>query len=182
MSTLLLGAGAISSRDDSMKADIVTPTGTPMHPRDAPVARPLTHAEYGALLNLLLEAERAGARLLREYVDELPRESELRGWLHAVQRDEARNCLVLLELLREAGVEPSMATGDFHRKGLGIAGWPQRLEFLNRGQSWVARRIAVALPRVPRAVGREALQVMCESHRVNIGICTRLNDLSCAAD
>ena len=127
----------------------------------------MTQEEYGALLNLLLEAEQAGARLLREYVDELPRDAELRNRLHAIQRDEARNCLVLLELLREAGVEPSMATGDFYRKGRGIAGWPERLEFLDRGQAWVARRIAVALPRVPRPSGREALHVMCESHRVN---------------
>jgi len=157
-----------------MNANIVTPPATPSSP-DESAARPMTREEYGALLNVLLESERAGARLLREYVEQLPRDSELRGALHAIQRDEARNCLALLELLRAAGVEPSMATGEFYGKGLEIAGWPERLEFLNRGQSWVARRISAALARIPSAAGREALRAMDDSHRINIGVCAKLD-------
>jgi hypothetical protein len=135
---------------------------------------PMAPEEFGALLNVLLEAERAGARLLRDYLDELPPASEAWSRLNAVQRDEARNCLVLLELLREAGVEPSQATGDFYRKALAIDGWPQRLQFLNLGQMWVARRIGAALRRIPGLTGRAALQAMHDSHLANIGICEQL--------
>jgi nitronate monooxygenase len=135
---------------------------------------PMAPEEFGALLNVLLEAERAGARLLRDYLEELPPASEAWRRLHAVQRDEARNCLVLLQLLRAAGVEPSQATGDFYRKALAVEGWPQRLQFLNLGQAWVARRIGVALPRIPGLAGRKALQAMHRSHLVNIGICEQL--------
>ena len=120
--------------------------------------------DYPGFLNELLEAERAGARLLAAWVDELPPGSALGRKLHAVQRDEARNCAVLIHLLLEAGMAPSLATGDFYRKGLAIRGWPERLEFLERGQAWVARRIAAALPGVPTPQGQHLLEAMHESH------------------
>ena len=130
--------------------------------------------ELGRLLNLLLEAERAGARLLAAYLDELPPGTAEWMGLHAVQRDEARNCAVLIHYLLEADVTPSMATGEFYRKGLGLRGWRERLDFLNRGQRWVARRIAEALPRIPASAGWRALQQMHESHLANISLCEQL--------
>jgi nitronate monooxygenase len=134
----------------------------------------MTRQELGALLNTLLEAERAGAKLLAAYLNELPPSSKLHGALLDVQRDEARNCAVLIHFLLEADVAPSTATGDFHRKGLLIDGWSERLEFLNRGQAWVARRIAAALPRIASLAAKYALQAMHESHLVNIRACENL--------
>lgn len=121
-------------------------------------------SEYGAFLNALLEAERAGAKLLAAWVDELPATSSLGEELRGMQRDEARNCAVLIHLLLEAGIRPSTATGEFYRKGLAIRGWHERLEFLNRGQAWVARRIAAALPGVPTPQDRRLLEAMRDSH------------------
>ena len=138
----------------------------------APLTMP--REEYGRLLNTLLEAERAGAKLLAAYVDELPQGSETFDTLSDVQLDEARNCAVLIHLLLEAGLEPSGAVGDFYRKGLAIDGWRERLEFLNRGQGWVAKRIAAALPRISPVGARAVLQTMLDSHAANIGICERL--------
>jgi nitronate monooxygenase len=129
----------------------------------------------GQLLNLLLEAERAGARLLAAYLRELGPGSELFVRLQAVQRDEAGNCAVLVHHLLEAQVQPSMRTGDFYRKGLAVQGWRARLEFLNRGQAWVARRIAAALPGLPASAAKTALQEMHASHLVNIGLCEELS-------
>jgi hypothetical protein len=134
---------------------------------------PMTHAELGGFLNLLLEAERAGAKLLSAYLDELPLESARWTRMRAVQLDEARNCAVLLHLLLEAEVTPTAAVGDFYGRGLAIRGWRERLEFLNRGQAWVAKRIAAALPRLPPAA-QKPLQEMLDSHVVNIGICEGL--------
>jgi hypothetical protein len=133
----------------------------------------MTQVELGGFLNLLLEAERAGAKLLSAYLDELPLESARWTRMRAVQLDEARNCAVLLHLLLEAEVTPTAAVGDFYGRGLAIRGWRERLEFLNRGQAWVARRIAEALPRLPRAA-QKPLQEMLDSHVVNIGICEGL--------
>jgi hypothetical protein len=137
-------------------------------------SEPMPHAEYARLLNTLLEAERAGAKLLAAYLDELPPGTGRWVGLHPVQRDEARNCAMLIHLLLDADVEPTMAVGDFYRKGLAIRGWRERLEFLNRGQAWVAKRIAAALPRISQPGARAVLQAMHESHLANIARCEQL--------
>jgi nitronate monooxygenase len=136
----------------------------------------MARGEFGRLLNLLLEAERAGAKLLSAYLDELPPGTGDWVGLRAVQRDEARNCALLIHHLLEAQVTPSTATGDFYRKGLEIRSWRERLEFLNRGQGWVAKRIAEALPRIPTPADKAALQAMHESHLANITLCKQLLD------
>ena len=131
----------------------------------------MTREEFGALLNTLLEAERAGAKLLAAYVGEASPSSELHAALQSVQRDEARNCAVLIHLLLEADVAPSTATGNFYDRGLAIDGWAERLAFLNRGQGWVAKRIGEALGRVPELSAKYTLQTMHESHLENIRAC-----------
>lgn len=127
--------------------------------------------EYRRLLNTLLEAERAGAKLLAAYLDELAPDSPMRAWLGRIQRDEAKNCAVLIQLLLEAGLDVSTSVGEFHRRGLAIADWSVRLKFLNRGQQWVADHIAAALPQLPESNGRRLLQAMYESHLENIALC-----------
>ena len=134
----------------------------------------MSRAELGTLLNTLLEAERAGAKLLAAYVDELPPESSAWSALRKVQRDEAHNCAVLMHLLLNAEVEPSSAVGEFYERGLGLRRWSERLAFLNRGQAWVAKRIAVGLPRIREKGARAALRTMHESHLENIGLCERV--------
>jgi hypothetical protein len=54
----------------------------------------MERAELGSLLNLLLEAERAGAKLLAAYLDELSPQLSRWSRIRAVQLDEARNCAV----------------------------------------------------------------------------------------
>lgn len=142
--------------------------------RGVPGTDPMPQEELGRFLNLLLEAERAGAKLLAAYLDELPPGTAEWVGLHAVQRDEARNCAVLIHYLLEADVTPSMATGEFYRKGLEIRSWRERLEFLNRGQAWVARRIAEALPRMAASAAKSALRDMHKSHLANIALCEQL--------
>ena len=134
----------------------------------------MTDKELGELLNQLLEAERAGSRLLAAWLEKLTPESPLFTPLRDVQRDEASNCAVLIECLRGIGVEPSAHTGDFYNKGLTLGEWRERLEFLNRGQAWVGRRIAAALPSIQAPAARTALQEMHDSHFANIERCKQL--------
>lgn len=134
----------------------------------------MTQDELGALLNVLLEAERAGAKLLAAWLDELSPSSALYARLREVQRDEAHNCAVLIHHLLEAGTAPSAKTGEFCAKGLAIREWRERLEFLNRGQAWVARRLSAALPRIQAPAAKKALEEMRDSHLANIGRCEAL--------
>jgi hypothetical protein len=134
----------------------------------------MTPEELAALLNALLEAERAGARLLATWMAEAAPGSVLYQRLHDVQRDEARNCAVLIHYLLDAGAVPNERTGEFYARGLPLRDWDARLGLLNRGQAWVSRRIAAALPRLGPSSTRAALQEMHDSHLANIERCDAL--------
>lgn len=134
----------------------------------------MSHEEFAALLNELLEAERAGARALSAWLDELPVESAAWPRLRLVQRDEARNCAQLIDLLIGMGEKPSLKTGDFARRARATSGWAQRLALLDRGQAWVVRRIAAALPRLADSPAREVLARMRDEHRDSIAACEAL--------
>jgi 5-formyltetrahydrofolate cyclo-ligase len=137
---------------------------------------PMATGEVIALLNVLLEAERAGAKVLASFLEDYPRDTPAWRQLAAVQRDEARNCAILIDLIRRLGGEASAATGDFLGKALAIEGRVARLNFLNRGQAWVARKIAEALPGIQEGSVRAALSAMHESHLLNIEACEALEE------
>jgi nitronate monooxygenase len=131
-------------------------------------------AELVGLLNTLLEAERAGARVLAAFLNDYARDTAAWTQLAAVQHDEARNCAILISLIRRVNGTPSAATGDFLGKALAEKGKAARLRFLNRGQRWVARKINEALPRIEQDFACGALFAMQESHLLNIEACERL--------
>jgi len=134
----------------------------------------MTADELLTLLNQLLEAERAGAKVLAAFLDEYERDTPAWRQLAAVQRDEANNCAILIDLIRRANGAPSAATGDFLAKALAVQGRLPRLRFLNRGQQWVARKIGEALPHLEEGSVRDALLAMQESHLLNIEACDAL--------
>jgi 5-formyltetrahydrofolate cyclo-ligase len=134
----------------------------------------MSDGELTSFLNTLLEAERAGAKVVSAYLDEIDLGPDARTRLLQVQRDESRNSAVLIRLLRRMRAEPSRATGQFLQMALALRDDRARLEFLNRGQAWVARRIAAALPRISDTFIRDEMQAMHDSHVLNIGVCDRL--------
>jgi 5,10-methenyltetrahydrofolate synthetase len=133
--------------------------------------RLLGQPELARLLNTLLESERAGAKVVAALLSDLSMDGDARERLLRVQCDESRNCAILIALLRDIEATPSRATGSFFQMALAIQGDRERLAFLNRGQGWVARQIAAALPRVADPRIRKALQAMQDSHLANIDIC-----------
>ncbi|HVB47317.1 MAG TPA: DUF6306 domain-containing protein [Burkholderiales bacterium] len=137
-------------------------------------AAPFTRAEWCAFLNRMLEAERAGARALLEFLGEYARDSEAWKVLRRVQGDEAHNCVILGEQLKRAGEPYSHATGEFLDKALAVRGRRARLEFLCRGLGWSIREIEAALPRVPEQAGRQVLAGIRDTHRRSIEDCTAL--------
>jgi 5-formyltetrahydrofolate cyclo-ligase len=137
---------------------------------------PMSAEEAIGLLNVLLEAERAGAKVLAAFLHDYERDTPAWRQVAAVQRDEAGNCVILIDLIRRLGGAPSAATGDFLGKALAVEGRAARLRFLNRGQAWVARKIAEALPNVKEDFLRSALSAMHESHLLNIEACEALEE------
>jgi hypothetical protein len=136
-------------------------------------ARPrLEGPELVAFLNVLLESERAGARVLARWSHEAGADAGVTpATLAAVRDDEARFCAGLTEQLRRLGAEPSHATGRFHDKAMTLSDWPERLRFLDKGQSWVAREIRDKLPRIEDAPLAAFLHEMLERHEHNLKLC-----------
>lgn len=146
----------------------------PREAGNANAAKPVSKSELLALLNTLLEAERAGAKVLAVFLDDYVADRDTWRQLRRVQRDEASNCAILMKLIVDLDATPSKATGDFVAKALAVQGNAERLNFLNRGQGWVARTIRDNLPRIADSAVQLALQAMLDSHVANIEACAAL--------
>ena len=140
---------------------------------DAAYAGYLRSEELVLALNVLLESERAGAKVLARFRREAP-DAPATRLLEEVGRDEARYVALLSGLVRKLGATPSENTGGFHEKALAIEGFEERLAFLNRGQGWVAKRLREILPRVESNETHAALKEMLATHEANIGRCEAL--------
>jgi hypothetical protein len=97
-------------------------------------------------LNTLIESDRAGAAVLREWAADAP--PELAPVLERLSLDQSQCVASLTEEVRRFGAEPSTQMGAFYDKAIAIEPWPQRLTFLNRGQSWILRVVDDLLPDV----------------------------------
>ncbi|MBX6369979.1 MAG: hypothetical protein IRZ04_18515 [Rhodospirillales bacterium] len=130
--------------------------------------------EMLSLLNELLEAERAGAkvtlRLSREAND-----PAVDAALQAVAIDEARFCTMLCLQIERLGEAPTKKTGDFYQKVMALDGMDARLRLLDRGQGWVVRKIREVLPRIVDGALRKDLGDMLATHERNIEACKRLS-------
>lgn len=123
--------------------------------------------EILTMLNSLLEAESAGARVARRSRQDAPT-AAIAGLMRAVLADEARWCAMLSAWIRRLGAEPSPRCGDFYGKAMAIADPLARLAFLDRGQGWVVRKLAELLPRVRDDALHADLRAMHDSHVRNI--------------
>lgn len=129
-------------------------------------------AELLALLNELLEGERAGARGLIEMQHDCSG-PELGKLLHQVARDEARFCAMLGAHCTRLGAEPSRATGVFFDKLRARATLAEKFALLDRGQSAVVFRLDASIPRIANDALRADLVEMRAVHIENIERCAR---------
>lgn len=123
--------------------------------------------ELIAFCNLLLEAERAGARITARMSVEAS-DPARRDLLRSIQHDESSYCAMLRKWISHFGGEASDRIGDFYGKCLAIADPDARLGFLNRGQGWVARKIREMLPKIRDDAMHADLKDMLEVHEANI--------------
>jgi nitronate monooxygenase len=117
--------------------------------------------------NLLLEAERAGARITARTAVEAT-ERRVRDLLRAIHSDESACCAMLLKLIDHLGGTASARTGEFYDKCLAISDPLQRITFINRGQGWVVRKLREMLPKIHDDVIYGDLAGMLKTHETNI--------------
>ncbi|SFP54383.1 hypothetical protein SAMN05216229_103203 [Geopseudomonas sagittaria] len=122
--------------------------------------------DEAALLQTLLSAERAGAKVAGESLRQAsdPKQREL---LQQVLKGEGDSCLHLLNCLRHLGLEPNRETGAFYAKAMAIESLEERLLFVDRGQQWVIRKLREYLPDCDDALIRRELEQMLRIHEVN---------------
>lgn len=99
-----------------------------------------TNQNWNNLLNILLEAERAGVKVLHDLVSQLDDEEEKKlanKFLH----DEGMNCQILKTIIENLGGEVSLKTGDFVQKIEALPTIEDKLILLIKGQEWVAKKI-----------------------------------------
>ncbi|KFG95025.1 2-nitropropane dioxygenase [Burkholderia paludis] len=121
-----------------------------------------------ALLNELLEAERAGARIASETAAAID-DAELHRLVVGIRQDDAHWCTVLDDAIRSLDATPTLATGALHETAMAIDDVRERLAFLNRGQRWVVRKLQAMLPTLDVPDLHHALTLMLVSHEKNIG-------------
>jgi hypothetical protein len=89
--------------------------------------------------------------------------------MRQVHTDESRWCAMLSRQISRFGGEPSPSCGAFYEKAIAISEPLDRLAFLNRGQSWVVRRLEALLAQLDDNDLKADLQNMLDSHHANIG-------------
>lgn len=120
------------------------------------------------LLNALLEAERAGVATANYLIEHYPSE-ELDAQYKQVKKDEAWSCAGLHQaVLREGGI-PSKQVGAFVDKVMALDTLKEKLLLLNKGQSWVARKIDEAITYGTQLETQAFLTEMKKKHDTNIG-------------
>lgn len=152
---------------DEKPVDVASPACA-MHEVDAAYMGFLGESEVLSLLNELLEAERAGARVTFESAREAG-PGPVSELMQNVHHDEARSCAMLMRQIERLGGTPSEKLGAFYGKAMAIGDIGERIVFLNRGQGWVVRKLKDNVARVRDDDLRADLLEMLRVHEDNIG-------------
>jgi hypothetical protein len=91
-------------------------------------------------LNTLLEAERAGVKVLSDMIREVE-DGNIKSMMREFLADEGMNCQILSTLIKHHNGEPSGNTGNFVNKIKSLNNQKEKIELLIKGQEWVAKQI-----------------------------------------
>lgn len=119
------------------------------------------------ILNRLLEAEKSGVVTLEYLLKAYPSEG-LEAPMQQVKEDEAWSCSGLIHAIQREGGTLGKQIGDFADKVKSLPSLREKLELLNKGQAWVARKIDEALSYGMDSKTREFLVEMKRRHEQNI--------------
>lgn len=116
---------------------------------------------------MLLEAERAGVKVLGELVSQT-QDAQLLALLQKFLRDEGVNCRILIALIHDLDAEPSDKTGAFVAKVQALDSLEEKIDLLIRGQAWVARKIEEFSPQLPAGSALLFLEAIKVQHEENV--------------
>src|SRR5262245_14472323 len=120
-----------------------------------------------ALLNQLLEAERAGQRLLDAMTQETA-DPQIKALFANFTDIEVGDTAVLEGLIRLHGGTHSTRTCYVDDKVLRVDNLHDQMNLLSRGQAWVARKVEQALALNPSPDIAAFLKEMANRHRHNM--------------
>jgi len=115
-------------------------------------------------LRMLMRAERAGARLMLDSARQT-QDPVLLQRLERLHHGEAESCRRLRNCLERLDAKPGEGMGEFHAKAMAIADLHERLQFIARGQRWVARQLQARLPSITQPWLRQELEVVLRLHQ-----------------
>ena len=124
-------------------------------------------SQLEALLNRLLEAERAGHTLL-DALTQGTADAEVKALFANFTEVEVSDTAILEGLIRLHGGRPSSQTGDFAEKVLQLEPLADQINLLAQGQAWVARKVEQALALNPPPDIAAFLKEMANRHRHNM--------------
>ncbi len=117
-------------------------------------------------LNRILEAERAGVKVLNDLIPKIGND-RMRALARKFLRDEGMNCQVLKAIIENAGGEASKDTGDFVQKVEALPAIEEKIDLLIKGQEWVAKQIRKnrkTLMNTSEAMFLEAMKIQHEEN------------------
>jgi len=117
--------------------------------------------------NMLLEAERAGVKVLGELVSQT-QDRQFLALLKKIMRDEGVNCRILIALIHDLDAEPSNKTGAFVEKVQALDSLEEKIDLLIRGQAWVARKIEEFRFRLPAGSPYLFMEAIKVQHQENV--------------
>ena len=117
--------------------------------------------------NMLLEAERAGVKVLSELIYQTEDQS-LRDYLKKFLRDEGMNCHILVSLIHDLDAKPTDKTGAFVEKIQALDTLTEKIDLLTRGQAWVARKITEFQHLLPEGSQKLFLEAIKVQHEENV--------------
>ena len=116
---------------------------------------------------MLLEAERAGVKVLGELVSQT-QDRQFLALLKKIMRDEGVNCRILIALIHDLDAEPSNKTGAFVEKVQALDSLEEKIDLLIRGQAWVARKIEEFRFRLPAGSPYLFMEAIKVQHQENV--------------
>ena len=117
--------------------------------------------------NMLLEAERAGVKVLGQLVSQI-QDPQLLGLLKKFLRDEGVNCRILIALIHDLDAKPSDKTGAFVEKVQALDSLEEKIDLLILGQAWVARKINEFRFHLPAGSPYLFLEAVKAQHEENV--------------
>ncbi len=124
-------------------------------------------------LNILLEAERAGVKVLGALVPGIT-DPGMQEMAKRFLRDEGMNCQILKTMIENAGYAVSPRTGDFVQKIEALPTLEEKLELLVKGQEWVAKQIRRSRAPGMKVSDRLFLESIRIQHEENVDVLSRL--------